>query len=53
LGGRAKQWFYKSKDQIETWEDCSKAFLEKFFPVGKTNALQGKISNFHQLKEIT
>ena len=42
LVGRAKQWFY-----INTWAKCSKAFLEKFVPVDKTNALRGKISNFH------
>ena len=29
------------------------AFLEKFFPVGKTNALRGKISNFQQQKGET
>ena len=46
LVGRAKQWFYTHKDHINTWVKCSKAFLEKFFPVGKTNALRGKISNF-------
>ena len=27
---------------------CSKAFLAKFFPLGKTNALRGKISSFQQ-----
>ena len=32
---------------------CSKAFLEKFFPVGKINALRGKISNFQQQKGET
>jgi hypothetical protein len=44
--GRAKEWFYANKDHINTWANCSKAFLEKFFPVGKINALRGKISNF-------
>ena len=38
LVGRAKQWFYTNKDNINTWAKCSKAFLEKFFPVDKTNA---------------
>ena len=46
LVGQAKQWFYINKDHINTWAKCSKAFLEKFFPVGNTNALRGKISNF-------
>jgi len=48
LVGQAKQWFHINKDHINTWTKCSKAFLEKFFPVGKTNALRGKISNFQQ-----
>ena len=46
LVGKAKQWFYTNKDNISTWARCSKAFLIKFFPIGKTNALRGKISNF-------
>jgi len=53
LMGRAKQWFYTNKDHINTWAKCSKAFLEKFFPIGKTNALGGKISNFQQQKGET
>jgi len=34
--------------------DTSKLFHAKFFPLGKTNALRGKISSFHQtgLKSI-
>ena len=48
LVGREKQWFYINQYHINTWARCSKAFLEKFFPVGKTNALRGKISNFQQ-----
>ena len=45
--GKAKQWFYKEKD-INTWAKCSKTFLAKFFPLGKTNALRGRISSFQQ-----
>ena len=45
LLGKAKQWFYKEKD-IDTWVKCSKAFLAKFFPLGKTNALRRRISSF-------
>jgi len=45
LLGKVKQWFYKKKD-IDTWDKCSKAFLAKFFPLGKTNVLRGKISSF-------
>jgi len=53
LVGRARQWFYTNKNNINTWDKCSKAFLAKFFPVGKTNALRGKISNFQQQKGET
>ena len=47
LLGKAKHWFYKEND-INTRAKCSKAFLTKFFPLGKTNALCGKISSFQQ-----
>jgi hypothetical protein len=39
LLGKAKQWFYSNKEAVSTWEKCSNAFLTKFFPLGKTNAL--------------
>ena len=47
LLGKAKHWFYKEND-INTRAKCSKAFLTKFFPLGKTNALCGRISSFQQ-----
>jgi hypothetical protein len=43
---KAKQWFYKDKAFVDTWSKCSAAFLAKFFPMGKTNALRGRITNF-------
>ena len=43
---KAKQWFYMDKEAIIMWSKCSTAFLMKFFPMGKTNALRGRISNF-------
>jgi hypothetical protein len=46
LLGKEKQWFYAERDAINTWD--SKAFLSKFFPVGKTNALRARISGFQQ-----
>jgi hypothetical protein len=46
--GKAKQWFYKDPQAVDTWAKCSIAFLAKFFPMGKTNALRGRISNFQQ-----
>ena len=45
LLGKLKQWFYKEKD-IDIWAKCSEVFLAKFFPLGKTNALRGRISSF-------
>jgi len=49
LLGKAKAWFYTNKKDFTTWEACSNAFLTKYFPVGKTNALRGKISGFQRL----
>ena len=40
--------FYANKAAVDTWDKCTKAFLAKFFPTGKTNALCGWISNFQQ-----
>jgi hypothetical protein len=31
---------------VSTWEKCSNAFLTKFFPLSKTNALCNKVSGF-------
>ena len=41
---KAKTWFYYNKEAFNTWEACSNAFLAKYFPVGKTNALRNRIS---------
>ena len=48
LLGKAKQWFYSNRNDVDTWDKCSNAFLVKFFPMGKTNALRNKISSFQQ-----
>jgi hypothetical protein len=53
LLGKAKTWFYTNKDAFTTWDACSNAFLAKYFPVGKTNALRNKISSFQQLQDET
>jgi hypothetical protein len=53
LLGKAKQWFYSNMEAVSTWEKCSNAFLTKFFSLGKTNALQKKISGFQQLTDET
>jgi hypothetical protein len=53
LLGKAKQWFYSNKEAVSTWEKCSNAFLTKFFPLGKTNAIWNKISVFQQLTDET
>lgn len=48
LLGKAKQWFYANKDNTDTREKCSNAFLSMFILMGKTNALRGRISSFQQ-----
>ena len=48
LLGKAKQWFYSNHNAVNTWDKCPNAFLVKFFPMGKTNALRNKISSFQQ-----
>ena len=53
LLGKAKTWFYTFKEKFDTWDTCSNAFLVKYFPVGKTNALQNRISSFQQLQDET
>ena len=49
LLGKAKQWFYPNTEAVNTWDKCSAAFLAKFFPLGKMNALRGRISSFKQI----
>jgi hypothetical protein len=46
LLGKVKQWFYKDKEAVNTWNKCSTASLVKFFMLGKTKTLHGKISSF-------
>ena len=53
LLGKAKTWFYSNREAFTTWEACSNAFLAKYFPVGKTNALQNRISGIQQLPDET
>ena len=43
---KVKQWFYLNRNAVDTWDKCSNAFVVKFFPMGKTNALHNKISCF-------
>ena len=51
LLGKAKTWFYTFKKEFDTWDACSNAFLVKYFPVDKTNALWNMISSFQQLQD--
>jgi outer membrane cobalamin receptor len=48
LMGKAKQRFYQDQEAVSTWDKCSTVFLAKFFPMGKTTALRGRIANFLQ-----
>jgi hypothetical protein len=50
LLGKVKQWFYSNKEAMSTWEECSNAFLAKFFLLGKTNALQNQCP-YHGMEE--
>jgi hypothetical protein len=50
---KAKTWFYSNKEAFTTWEACSNAFLDKYFPVGKTNALRNRISRIQQMLDET
>ena len=40
-----------SGNAVDTWDKYSNAFLVKFFPMGKINALHNKISSFQQLAD--
>jgi hypothetical protein len=53
LLGKAKTWFCTNKDAFTKWDARSTAFMAKYFPVGKTNALQNKISSFQHLQDET
>jgi hypothetical protein len=53
LLGNVKQWLYSNMEAVSTWEKCSNAFLAKFVPLGKTNALRNKISGFLRLTDET
>ena len=53
LLGKAKTWFYTYKKEFDSWEACADAFLVKYFPMGKTNALRNRISSFEQLQDKT
>ena len=51
LLGKAKWWFYINKDKYNTWDLRSTAFMAKFFPTAKANALLGKIASFQQQRD--
>jgi len=50
LLGKAK---CANKSKVTTWDKCANTFLKKFFLAGKTSALRGKISSFHQQSNET
>ena len=51
LLSKAEMWFYTNGVDFTAWDAYSNAFLTKYFPVGKTNALRSKISRFQQLPD--
>ena len=49
LKDKAKAWLNSLEvGSITTWDQLSRKFLNKFFPVHKTNALRREITNFTQ-----
>ena len=44
--GRRSNGSTRARKLSNTWDKCFAAFLVKFCPMSKTNALRGKISNF-------
>ena len=49
LKEKAKIWFHSlAPNSIFTWEDMRNEFLNKFFPLGRTNALMRAIQNFSE-----
>ena len=49
LKEKTKIWFHSlTPNSISNWEDMSSVFLNKFFPLGRTNALMWAIQNFFE-----
>ncbi|XP_048615850.1 uncharacterized protein LOC125588514 [Brassica napus] len=49
LGDKAHQWEKTlSSDTVTTWEECKRAFLDKFFSTSRTAKIRNKISGFQQ-----
>ncbi|XP_048605508.1 uncharacterized protein LOC111203072 [Brassica napus] len=49
LGDKAHQWEKtQPSDTVTTWEDCKRAFLEKFFYTSRTAKIRNEISGFQQ-----
>ncbi|KAK9673802.1 hypothetical protein RND81_12G190900 [Saponaria officinalis] len=50
--GNAKEWLRNcAVDSFDTWEKLSNAFLQKFFPPGKTAKLRNDITGFVQYED--
>ncbi|XP_013632357.1 PREDICTED: uncharacterized protein LOC106337779 [Brassica oleracea var. oleracea] len=49
LGDKAHQWEKTlPSDSITTWNECKRAFLEKFFSISRTAKIRNEISSFQQ-----
>jgi hypothetical protein len=48
LRDKAAHWYRTIGRPITTWNELKSAFLKKFFPVGRTNALRRAITTFTQ-----
>lgn len=50
LKDKAKHWLNSlPANSITTWDQLQQRFLEKYFPIGKTNQLKRPITNFAQM----
>ncbi|XP_048604793.1 uncharacterized protein LOC125582242 [Brassica napus] len=49
LGDKAHQWEKTlPSDTVATWEECKRAFLDKFFSTSRTAKIRNEISGFQQ-----
>lgn len=53
MQGNGLQWYYGQRKIFNNWEECPAAFLGRYFPRGKGNAVHKEILNFQQAASET
>ncbi|XP_016168575.1 uncharacterized protein LOC107611128 [Arachis ipaensis] len=54
LEGQAKEWFYSQLDKVVTdWDPLRRKFLDKFFPLEKTDYIRKQIFSIMQMDQET